>query len=150
MSQESSADEAYRRFAEERSHRDVGAAVEFTKLLIQLLFGGNGFASTALLTLAGALKDQTALAVYVGIPCTSYLAGVVFGVLAAFDYANAQRTYANTWLNRSRGEESEAEAGQIAAKSFQLRGRTWTIVSMLFFVVGSILAVLVLLIAMKR
>src|SRR5215470_13669253 len=99
-----SGDDAYRRFAEERSHRDTASAMEYTKLLIQLLVGGNGFATTALLTLAGALKDQTALTTYLGIPCTGYLAGVVFGVLAAFDYANAQRSYSNAWLSRSREE----------------------------------------------
>ena len=150
MSEDNPADVAYRRFAEDRSHRDSGAALEYTKLLIQLIVGGNGLATTALLTLAGALKEHTALTTYVGIPCAAYLAGVVFGVLAAFDYAQAQRTYSNTWLNRARGEDDKAKANQTKARSFQLRGRKWTIWSLSAFVVGSLLAVIVLLIFTKK
>ena len=149
MSQEKPVDESYRRFAEERSHRDSASALEYTKLLIQLLVGGNGLASTALLTLAGALKDQSALTAYVGIPCAGYLVGVTFGVLAAFDYANAQRMHANAWLSTSRGED-KANDYQKRARSFQLRGKRWTVISLISFIVGSVLAILVLLLSLKK
>jgi hypothetical protein len=142
-------DESYRRFAEERSHRDSASALEYTKLLIQLLVGGNGLASTALLTLAGALKDQSALTTYVGVPCVGYLAGVAFGVLSAFEYANAQRMYSNAWLSRSR-QEAKAEDYHRRARLAQLRGKRWTIVSLISFIVGSLLAVLVLLLSLKK
>jgi hypothetical protein len=150
MPEDEPIDEANRRFAEDRSNQDSAAALEYTKPLIQLLVGGNGLATTALLTLAGALKDQTALTKYVGIPCAGYLAGVVFGVLAAFDYAQAQRSYSNIWLYRSSGEFSRAKAGRAKARSFQLRGRRWTLLSTTAFVIGSTLAVIVLLISTKK
>jgi hypothetical protein len=145
-SQEKIVDETQRRFAEERSHRDTASALEYTKLLIQLLVGGNGLASTALLTLAGALKDQSALTAYVAFPCIGYLAGVSFGVWAAFNYADAQRAHSNKWLRQARGEESEAEKYRERARSSQKSGKKWTVCSLVSFIVGSFLAVLILLI----
>jgi hypothetical protein len=47
------------KFAGDRSNLDIDAAVEYGKTLFQLLIGSNGLAATALLTLAGAIKQSS-------------------------------------------------------------------------------------------
>ncbi len=144
MSAEQYPSEGMKRFAEERSHKDTASTLEYTKLLIQLVVGGSGLAITALLTLAGAIKDQTEFWKYVGIPCIAYIFGVVCGALAAFQYARSQRKFAYAWQQASQGNrEGQDEHAQVAIK-FQEKADRWIKGGLLLFIIGSILALVII------
>jgi len=143
-------DDSLRKFAEARSHYDSNSAVEYTKLLIQLLVGGSGLAVTALLTLAGTLKDQPEFIRYVGFPCICYLAGIVFGALSAFDYARSQRSYAERWFLRSINEEDQSEIHQKLARKRSNKAKRWLAAGISSFVIGSLLGIIVLFVASLR
>ncbi len=90
MSEEEPVSEPDRRFAEERSHRDTASALEYTKLLIQIIVAVSDLAVTALLTLAGAMKDQTTFTTYVALPSIGYVSGIVCGSMNGLSRPKAE------------------------------------------------------------
>jgi hypothetical protein len=86
----------------------VPGELEYGKTLFQILIGSNGLAATALLTLAGALK-QASLARALAIPILFYLVGVVFGTHGAIELFRSKGRYDYRWQLRFFGESAEAE-----------------------------------------
>jgi hypothetical protein len=104
-----------------------------------LLVGGCGFAVTALLTLAGAMKETTLIS-YVALPCLVYMIGVVCGVFAAFYYAASQRKFANYWFFRARGDNKNRDTNKRDADKLRDKARWSIYFGLISFVFGSVLA----------
>jgi hypothetical protein len=101
-----------RQFAIERSNEDYKSAVEYGKMLFQILIGTNGLAATALVTLAGALK-QPSLTRVLALPIFIYLIGVGCGTRGAIQLFRSKDRYGYSWqLKFFAGKVSDTEEYQ--------------------------------------
>jgi hypothetical protein len=127
-----------KQFARERSNQDIQATVEYGKTLFQMLIGSNGLAATALLTLAGALK-QPSLTLAISFPVFIYLVGVYCGTQGAIDLFHSKGRYGYRWqLRFFEGSKDEEERERQDAETLEASAIRWINRSGLAFLVGGI------------
>jgi hypothetical protein len=114
-----------KQFARERSNQDIQATVEYGKTLFQMLIGSNGLAATALLTLAGALK-QPSLTLAISFPVFIYLVGVYCGTQGAIDLFHSKGRYGYRWqLRFFEGSKDEEERERQDAETLEASAIRW-------------------------
>jgi hypothetical protein len=134
----------HREFFEQRSNADFASASDFTKILVHLLVGGGGLASTSLLALAGSLKDSPELIQFVMIPCAGFLLCVIFGVYASLQFAAAHGKWGEKWEHEAKGEVRQAAEANEEAANYCDQATSLIRYGLFAFCLGSIAAAVII------
>lgn len=95
---EPSADtDAKAKFAAEQSRQDRQSAVEYTKAVLQLLIGGSGFLSTALVAIIATYKEKPFSQPLMLLPLLASVAAVMCGMVGAQLLFLSKQAFALRW-----------------------------------------------------
>ena len=95
---EPSADtDAKSKFAAKQSRQDRQSAVEYTKAILQLLIGGSGFLSTALVAIIATHKDKPFSQPLMLLPLLASVAAVMCGMVGAQLLFLSKQAFALRW-----------------------------------------------------
>jgi len=134
-------DAPYRRFAQERSHNDAKSHAEYGKALSQVIIGINGVAATALITLAGASKENVLIYTkYFAVPLASYLLGVASGAVVTVFYHISAHHWATKWEQSAYGNTAKTDKEAELGKRNRDRGMICVVLSLAFFIFGGLAA----------
>jgi hypothetical protein len=89
--------DARKEFAAEQSRQDRQSAVEYTKAILQLLIGGSGFLSTALVAIIATHKDKPFSQPLMLLPLLASVAAVMCGMVGAQLLFLSKQAFALRW-----------------------------------------------------
>lgn len=89
--------DARSKFAAEQSRQDRQSAVEYTKAILQLLIGGAGFLSTALVAIIATHKDKPFSQPLMLLPLLASVAAVMCGMLGTHLLFLSKQAFALRW-----------------------------------------------------